>query len=168
MAIELERPVRVVVTGNDERGRSRVMSDTLAAEPPGVRGGYVWYADEVPAQLTPHDSGIDRPREREVPQRGGFLRVNQLDGWPADYEIPPETSPVERPRGGWGRGGMNIHKTQSVDYGLVLAGERLMWLDDGVKTINAGDVVVQLGGWHGWGGYKPSRVAFVMLGGDAR
>lgn len=164
MPADLSKPVRVVVTGNGEHGRSRVVSDMRPPEPPGMSGGFVWYTEEIPAPLTPSDDGVHRPREREVPPCGALFRVNQLPGWPVTYEIPPETPPIERARGGWGRGGMNIHKTQTVDYGMVLAGERLMWLDDEVKVINAGDVVVQLGGWHGWGGYHPSRVAFVMMG----
>jgi hypothetical protein len=164
MPTDMCRPVRLVITGNDGRGRSRVVSDTVAAEPPGMSGGILWYFDEMPAPLTPEQDGVAQPRDREIPAEGGLLRVNQLPGWPADYQIPTETPPFERPGRGWGRGGMNIHKTQSVDYGLVLAGERLMWLDDGVKVIKAGDVLVQLGGWHGWGGYRPSRVAFIMRG----
>jgi hypothetical protein len=159
-----EKPVRLVVTGTNKHNRSFVVSDTVAPEPPGVRGNHLWCMDRVPVPLTPYDNGLNQHRDRDVPPTGGVFLVAQLPGWPPNYETPVETPPVERPRGGWSRGGMNIHRTQSVDYGIVLAGERLMWLDEGVKLIRSGDVIVQLGGWHGWGGYDPSRVAFVMMG----
>ena len=37
-----------------------------------------------------------------------------------------------------------------VDYGILLAGERVLVLDNGELVMKPGDVVVQLGNWHGW------------------
>ena len=68
------------------------------------------------------------------------------------------------------RGGQNafsspIHKSETVDYGILLAGERVLVLDNGELVMNPGDVVVQLGNWHGWTNPRSgSLMAFVMMG----
>jgi uncharacterized cupin superfamily protein len=52
-----------------------------------------------------------------------------------------------------------------VDYGIVLEGERVLRLDDGEHVMRPGDVVVQLGNWHGWTNPRVgSLMAFVMMG----
>ena len=53
----------------------------------------------------------------------------------------------------------------TVDYGILLEGERTLLLDRGDVTMKAGDVVVQLGNWHGWTNLNSgSLMAFVMMG----
>ena len=72
--------------------------------------------------------------------------------------------------GTWERGGQNVftspmHKSETVDYGILLAGERMLVLDDGEHVMKPGDVVVQLGNWHGWTNpQRSSQMAFVMMG----
>ena len=69
------------------------------------------------------------------------------------------------------RGGETVtrtrnHKTESVDYGLVLTGQRTLILDNAELVMMAGDIVVQLGNFHAWDNDKDqSRMAFVMIGG---
>ena len=54
---------------------------------------------------------------------------------------------------------------ETLDYGIVLEGERVMLLDDGEYVMKPGDVVVQLGNWHGWTNPRQgSLMAFVMMG----
>lgn len=59
-----------------------------------------------------------------------------------------------------------MHRTNSLDYGIVLAGEVELELDDGVKTIlRSGDVVVQRGTMHLWrnpSSKNPFRIVFVL------
>ena len=44
-----------------------------------------------------------------------------------------------------------MHRTQSLDYGVVLEGELEMILDDGVtRMMRRGDVAVQRATNHGW------------------
>lgn len=113
----------------------------------------------------------------EPPERGGHLRIVQSAGRPPDDDpsrdatAVPVHPPRQRPDGTWDRGGQNafsspIHKSATVDYGIVLEGERVLRLDDGERVMGPGDVVVQLGNWHGWSNPRVGSVmAFVMMAG---
>ena len=43
-----------------------------------------------------------------------------------------------------------MHKTKSVDYGIMISGERVMELDDCTLTLKPGDIVIDVGAWHLW------------------
>ena len=57
-----------------------------------------------------------------------------------------------------------MHKTETVDYGILLDGERTLVLDDCELVMKPGDVCVQVGAWHQWSSHGPGgRVAFDMI-----
>lgn len=60
-----------------------------------------------------------------------------------------------------------MHRTQSIDYGIVLEGEIVLVLDDQEVTLRAGDVVVQRGTIHAWNNRSdaPCRIAFILIDG---
>lgn len=60
-----------------------------------------------------------------------------------------------------------MHRTQTVDYGIVLEGEITMVLDRGETALQAGDVVIQNGTNHAWANRsgKICRMAFVLIDG---
>ena len=178
---EAVKPIRRVVTGNDARGRSRVLFDGPA---PNVNPGAVaasaamtdiWVFDRCPADISGERDDGRLPFRFEPPEAGGHLRIVQSAGRPADYDPATDASavPVHEPRrrrgGTWDKGGQNaysspIHKSETVDYGILLEGERVLLLDDGEHLMRPGDVVVQLGNWHGWTNPRGgSLMAFVMM-----
>jgi quercetin dioxygenase-like cupin family protein len=60
-----------------------------------------------------------------------------------------------------------MHRTPSVDYGVVLEGEIWLELDDGAQTrLGRGDTIVQLAGRHAWRNKTDvtATVAFVLTG----
>jgi uncharacterized cupin superfamily protein len=60
-----------------------------------------------------------------------------------------------------------MHKTQTVDYGILLAGERILVLDDGDLPMRPGDVVIQVGAFHAWASPRISGLmAFDMIGAE--
>jgi hypothetical protein len=165
------RQARRVVTGNDEHGRSRVVWDGPAPNAIGAPtrpgGGMLdlWAFENCPVRLTDERDLGHLPYKFEPPPLGGHLRIVESPAWPADYVRPPMHEPRQRPGGTWDRGGSIVHKTETVDFGIMLEGERLLILDDRELLMRPGDVVVQLGNWHGWGNPTAgSRMAFVMLG----
>ena len=68
-------------------------------------------------------------------------------------------------RGGQSAHTSAMHKSETVDYGIMLAGERMLVLDTGTLVMKPGDVVVQLGNWHLWSSERSDvTMAFVMMG----
>jgi len=57
------------------------------------------------------------------------------------------------------------HRTDSIDYAVVVSGEIDMELDDSVVHLKAGDVLVQRGTIHNWvnRGTQPCVIAFVLI-----
>ena len=139
--------VRRVVTGHDPQGRAIVTSDTVlsnvTARRPGQEGCVVWAADRIPADNLDPEDGSYRTAATTMPD-GAVFRVVR-------YEA-----------GAVGR----MHRTVSLDYGVVLSGAIVLALDDGVEvTLEAGDVLVQRGTIHNWinRGDEPCTIAFVLV-----
>jgi uncharacterized cupin superfamily protein len=100
-------------------------------------------------------------------------------------EVPPETDAVRnltpeqaqelfRKSGAgeaatFGRGGRHpmMHRTETVDYAVVLEGEIHLLLDDTEVKLSAGDVVIQRGTNHAWSNRsgKPVRMLYVLIDG---
>ena len=67
--------------------------------------------------------------------------------------------------------GSGMHRTASIDYGVVLSGEVWLELDDGAERhLTQGDVVVQGGARHAWRNKSDADVTmlFVLIGADER
>ena len=175
------KPIRRVVTGNDAQGRSRVLFDSAA---PGVRANAfkegtgmtdIWMFDQCPAPISGERDDGNLPFRFEPPATGGRLRIVQSEPRPLRYDpaqdkhITPEHAPRRTEGGTWERGRQNlfttrIHKSETVDYGILLSGERVLITDAGEHVLKPGDVVVQLGSWHAWSDRNQgSQMAFVML-----
>lgn len=60
-----------------------------------------------------------------------------------------------------------MHRTESLDYGVVLSGQVRLRLDDEEVVLDPGDVVVQRGTVHAWGntGAEPAVMLFVLIDG---
>jgi len=162
-------PIRRVVTGNDEQGRSKVVWDGPSpgvheAQLPGVVGGKIdgrghtdfWVWRETPAPLAGSEDAGTWNDEFPCPVGGGHFRVVH---WLAKTAESPPNAPYKAPEQHgrtWDRGGGNhynrsyMHKTKSLDYGILLSGERVMELDDATLTLKPGDVVIDVGAWHLW------------------
>lgn len=160
-------PIRRVVTGNDEHGRSKVVWDGPAPNtqpgslgPRGHTDLWVWY-DTPPPLSGDRDDG-DLRYDFPGPATGGHLRVVQSGDHLANYDaatdtaIVPEHEPRPGPsrrlgdRGGNSANSSAMHKTETVDYGVLLSGERELILDDCKLLMQPGDIVVQIGAWHQW------------------
>jgi quercetin dioxygenase-like cupin family protein len=61
-----------------------------------------------------------------------------------------------------------MHRSETVDYGIVLEGEMVLMLDDGVEVeLRPGDIVIQRGTDHAWANRSGAvaRMAFVLVDG---
>jgi quercetin dioxygenase-like cupin family protein len=139
--------VRRVVTGHDAEGRAVVAIDeavtNVTSKRAGLEGCVVWATGRVPADnLDPADGA--RLTEGVTLPNGAVFRVVQY--------APGAV------------GGM--HRTRTLDYGVVMSGALVLELDDGAEVeLRAGDVLVQRGTIHRWinRAEEPCTVAFVLL-----
>ena len=60
-----------------------------------------------------------------------------------------------------------MHRTETIDYGIVLEGELVLILDEGETIVRAGDIVIQRGTNHGWANRsdRNCRIAFILIDG---
>ena len=60
-----------------------------------------------------------------------------------------------------------MHRTETIDYGIVLEGEITLILDEGETLVRAGDIVIQRGTNHGWANRsgRNCRIAFILIDG---
>lgn len=143
-------PVRRVVTGHDPTGLAKVLIDapaTNAKHPsPGLVSTLIWSSDATPAPI-PVGEDIEDYGARILgtapPRRGTRFAV---------IDFPPGNRP-------------HMHRTESLDYVVVIEGEIDMEMDDSCVTLRQGDVMVQRGTNHAWANRsgRRARVAFVLI-----
>jgi quercetin dioxygenase-like cupin family protein len=141
---------RRVVTGHDSRGVSVFAADgsvpAARIAPDGALFYEIWATDATPAPIAAAEPDPTASALTVPPAPNGTkIRIN---------EFPPGVvSPV--------------HRTQSVDYGIVLEGEVVLVLDSDETTLRAGDVAVQRGTSHRWENRtgRTARMAFILIDG---
>jgi quercetin dioxygenase-like cupin family protein len=138
-----------VVTAHDGDGKATVAIDEISRDVVSFRRGAtianIWSTEGFPAD---NAGRADRAKEITGTTRdnGTVFRV---------IEYGPGVAPRN-------------HRTNSIDYAVVLSGEIDMELDAEVVTLRAGDVLVQRGTVHNWVNRSsaPCVIAFVLI--DAR
>lgn len=140
-------PVRRVVTGHDPDGRAVLRSDnrfeTRLIPNGDAAFALLWTTETVPADNNDETDGRQRDAGLTL-NRGSVLRVVDM--------MPGGVSPM--------------HRTNSIDYGIILSGEVELELDDGATTLlGPGDIVVQRGTIHLWRNRSTTetcRIVFVL------
>lgn len=139
-------PVQRVITGHDDRGLA-VVKWQDSAPPKMVPTGdaaflQVWATGSVPADN--NDENDQRDRVMGLIDGGSVLRIVDM--------LPGKQSPM--------------HRTNSIDYGIVISGEIELELDGGsTTTIGQGGIIVQRGTNHLWrnNGDTVCRIAFILI-----
>jgi quercetin dioxygenase-like cupin family protein len=139
--------IRRVVTGHTASGQAKVEIDEIArnvvSNRPGASSCVIWSTKGFPVD---NDGFLD-------PTSGTFKTT--VEGGSVFRIVRYE--PGVTPRN---------HRTDSIDYGVVISGEIEMELDDGEAVkLRAGDVLVQRGTVHNWvnRGREACVVAFVLI-----
>lgn len=156
-------PLRRIVTGHSDEGKAVIDSDKLL-EP------------FDPRLLVNQNSQTEV--ERSLQPGGGFIHIFRTESFPASnqgewtefhekaiplcdqtgttmrvVDMPPGTSSP-------------LHRTITVDLGVVLKGEVVLELDDKVEvTVHPGETIVQRGTIHAWHnrGDSMARILFVLV-----
>ena len=142
--------IRRVVTGHNEGGQAKVLSDGPATNTrfptQSVATTLIWCSDRMPVDIAKGEAIEDmgaRILGAPPPENGSRFVV---------IEFAPNSPGV-------------MHRTETLDYVIALSGEIHMATDIGEVTLKAGDVMVQRGTNHAWSNRsnEPARVAFVLL-----
>lgn len=179
----MHRQFRRVVTGHDETGKAIIESDMEAfhylerPNRPGVRLTNFWLSNGTPAEYDGPTETCEGPFILHPPENGSVFRcveflpedpdvLAKLDGKAAFAEMGAGANIVEGARHPF------MHRTDSLDYAIVLSGEIMMLMDDEKDDVHlkAGDVVVQRGTNHAWSNRfsEPCTIAFILIDGVTR
>ena len=138
--------IRRVVTGHDEKGRAKVLIDetvgNVSSQRPGALYSVIWSSEGFPVD----NDGSDDPSGKKIGTtipNGTVFRIVSF-------------GPGVAPRN---------HRTDSIDYAVVMSGEIDMDVDGSVVHLKAGDVLVQRGTIHNWinKGTEPCVIAFTLI-----
>jgi mannose-6-phosphate isomerase-like protein (cupin superfamily) len=164
----MSRASRRIVTGHDTDGKSIVVIDGPAAP-----SGAFWFSQSAPADNAIVGDAAQLVNKLEPATGGSIFRYAIIP--PEDPSIPPEERErttarlfaqmdAEHCRTDTSRH-PGMHKTRTVDYVVLLAGEVTMLLDKGEVDLKPFDVVVQRGTNHAWvnKGKEPAILAAVLV-----
>jgi quercetin dioxygenase-like cupin family protein len=138
--------IRRVVTGHDDQGRAKVLIDeqvnNVFSHRQNAEYGVIWSTDSLPA----NNDGSEDPSNKKIGttiENGSVFRIVSF-------------GPGVAPRN---------HRTDSIDYAVVMSGEIDMVLDNETARLKAGDVLVQRGTVHNWinNGKEPCIIAFALI-----
>lgn len=139
--------IRRVVTGHDANGKATVLIDEIAqnvtATRPGAQATVVWTTQGFPVNNDGHEDESTR-------------KVSTAEGDGTVFRVV-SFGPGVAPRN---------HRTDSIDYAVVISGEIDMVLDGEVVRLRQGDVLIQRGTVHNWinNGTAPCVIAFALIG----
>lgn len=167
--------VNRIVTGHNAEGKSTILfsdNGTNVTHIPSWKGLYVtelWVTNETPADNSGHEDRSLRPMRHDPAPRGTIFRL---------VEIPPESQTSFDAAGIFNELGSenkptsedsarhpSMHKTNSIDYLVVISGECIMGMDEGEIVVRQGDCIVQRGTNHAWINKtdKPCLLAVILI-----
>lgn len=177
------RDIRRIVTGHEADGKAVVLSDgplphvTRPPHQPGLAFHEIWNTRRMPVPVAFTEvEPTDLHRDTAPPKGGTIIRIVDIppegqDGPDFDRaeaealfravgleENARHTIPGRHPL---------MHRTESVDYGVVLSGQIVLLLDEAEVPLSPGDVVIQRGTIHAWANRSDSicRMLFVLTDG---
>lgn len=165
-----EVKVRRIVTGHDSKGRSKVVSDTTTA-----MDGFLhelWITRGTPARYGGVPDLGRLPTDLEPPKGGTVVRFVQfrptqglsVAELESQYAAAFSSINASHTRADTKRHPA-MHRTRTLDYGIVLSGRIRLLLDEGEVELEPFDVCIQRGTNHGWvnPGPEPALMAFMLI-----
>ena len=177
-------PIRRIVTGHNAQGQAIIQEDGAVRRVTRIGGDSgplfheIWNTRATPAPIDPASGEPAEDGIMLAPPRNG-TRIRVLD-------IPPDAASLkdatpEQARAHFaeigaadasslGKGNArhaHMHRTETIDYGIVLEGEIVLIMDKGETIVRAGDIVVQRGTNHGWANRsdRNCRICFILIDG---
>ncbi|SEB25094.1 cupin domain-containing protein [Variovorax sp. YR216] len=164
----LHRPVRRIVTGENAQGKSVFVSDgptpNHTTDPGSPVAQVVWVSGEAAAA---GDDPAPAGKAFGFHSKGGSL-LRVVDFPPDESYDTKELARFLDDHGVRDKSDARhfwFHKTESLDYAIVLEGEIYAMMDEGETLMRPGDILIQRATNHSWSNRsgKPCRMAFVLL-----
>ena len=173
------KPARRVVTGNDENGKAVILMDGEVPiyTPPGNHAAvssFLWVNNAAPVDLSQTEDPITGERALHPPPGGAVFRIvwfRPESEW--IDAVDPEGEERLLDRIGAGHPGAAaarhpmMHRTDTIDYAVVISGHCTLILDDTETEVWPGDTIVQIANNHAWAnrGTEPCAIAFILIDG---
>ncbi|TDP02219.1 cupin domain-containing protein [Flavobacterium sp. 245] len=171
-----------IVTGHDTDGKAIIVSNEVPSRtymvggPNGAKFHEIWNTKQTPALIDNETDPEENALTLGPPKQGTRIRV--IDFPPESDEIRNLTKEqaLEHFKTMKGEHASKaaenaphplMHKTETIDYGIILEGELTLIVDRGETTAKAGDIIIQRGTNHAWSNKsgKMCRVVFILIDG---
>lgn len=178
-----QKAFRRIVTGHNADGKAIILSDGepqrtyMIGGEKGAKFYEVWTTLQSPALIN-SNAGVSEENSLVLAPPKDGTRIRVIDFPPEGKEIQQlskeEANKHFKSMGGEqaskaGQGAAHplMHRTETIDYGIVLDGEMTLILDAGETTIKGGDIIIQRGTNHAWANRsgKICRMAFILIDG---
>lgn len=172
----IARPRRIV-TGHDSAGHSLIVSDgdtpimVQADHAPSMGMAEIWRCEGLPPSNAGNADGALLPFSL-APATGGL--ICRVVHFPPDHDLNWSAEDATATFSQFGGGNVMandgtrhvaFHRTQTLDFAIVMEGEIWAMMDIGETLMKPGDILVQRGTRHAWANRsdKPCRVCFVAV-----
>jgi mannose-6-phosphate isomerase-like protein (cupin superfamily) len=171
------RKIRRVITGHNKDGKSVIVSDEASPntltllDNPACGLTDLWVTHATPADNSSKGDAASRKISLSPPASGSIFRVVEF---PPDMQLAQKFDRKAVFAAMGAHDAMDssadarhpfMHKTNTVDYAIVLAGEIYAMMDIGETKLSAGDCLIQRGTNHSWSNRsdKSCLVAFILI-----
>lgn len=176
----MSKSVRRVVTGHNAAGKSIFVMDgatphVFSRAPGSAIVNELWETAKTPAENRGNEDSIKRGHRLPPPKNGSVFRIieyppdkERLAALEKKHALPDDGSGHAQARDRKNPRHLGFHKTDTVDYAIVLSGEIYALMDEGEVLLKTGDVLIQRGTNHAWSNRtgEPTFVAFVLIDAD--
>ena len=176
--------IRRVITGHDASGKAVILEDGFAPSVhtnphrPGHISVEMWKTGEMPVSVKSTEPDPTQGPKRQHPVANGT--VFRISIVPPETEATRNISPEQAQAAFREMGNESastfaqnkrhpfMHRTETIDYAVVLEGEITMLVDEEEAHLKAGDVVIQRGTNHAWSNRsgKPTKMLYVLIDGE--
>ena len=163
----MAKTFRRIVTGHNAQGKSIFVSDGQSPATYERAGGTIisdyWVTTATPADNSGNADGAPKSFSLHPPHGGSVFRIIDL---PPDSKRYGDNPAAARPDHAIEGRHPGFHKTDTIDYAIVLDGEVWAMMDEGEdKLMKPGDVLVQRGTSHAWSNRSDKNcvIAFILI-----
>ena len=173
--------MRRIVTGHNEQGQAVIVSESAPpniipfAAVPGTVFYEIWNTSASPVKIDNCADPTMRPLQLHPTPNGSIIRFVDIPPDSIQNNVSDEDIAAGFAQMGAAKAIKHdgesrhkiMHRTETIDYGILISGELWLVLDEGETKLNVGDVVIQRGTNHAWSNRtnEIARMAFILLDG---